>query len=148
MKIALVALPVPLAHGFSYIVPEHLAARVVPGVRCICPFRSRTLVGVVLSVLEGEPAKGTRALREVRDDNEVLFQRAQATPMGAQLRVLSGLYLSQMRQGKREASSQSLASLLDYGLKQDQLAMNFVFQPGATALDPSSVRPFSLFCLF
>lgn len=68
MRLALVALPVPLAHGFTYIVPEHLGHTAVPGARCLVPFRSRKLIGIVLSVTDGEPEQGTKSLLEVRDD--------------------------------------------------------------------------------
>ena len=52
--IAELALPVPLAHTFSYVVPPHLVARVQKGVRCVCPFRSKKLVGVVVALREEE----------------------------------------------------------------------------------------------
>ncbi len=63
MLLADVALPVPLAHAFTYAVPAELRSGVaVPGARVVCPFGSRRLVGVILALREGEPAKGTKAL--------------------------------------------------------------------------------------
>src|SRR5262249_19599446 len=50
MLLADVAVPVPLAHAFTYSVPEALASSVRPGARVLCEFGRRKLLGVVLSV--------------------------------------------------------------------------------------------------
>lgn len=50
--VADVAIPVPLAHAFSYEVPAELAGVVRPGARVLCEFGRRKLVGVVLAVAE------------------------------------------------------------------------------------------------
>ncbi|MBK6692214.1 MAG: primosomal protein N' [Myxococcales bacterium] len=63
-----VALPVPLARIFSYSVPPALAERIVSGMRVVCPFGSRRLVGVALGLREGEPPPGVRAVAETLDD--------------------------------------------------------------------------------
>ncbi len=85
--------------------------------------------------------EGMRAYNGGRfKEAEAMFRRAQATPVGQQLRVLNGLYLSQWRQGRREPALQAFGELLDYGLKQGTLAMNLVFPPGATALPADSPR--------
>jgi primosomal protein N' (replication factor Y) len=60
-----VALPVPLPRAFSYALPERLARLVVPGVRVLCPFGSRRLVGVVLEAREGEPPAKVRPVETV-----------------------------------------------------------------------------------
>jgi primosomal protein N' (replication factor Y) len=57
-----VALPVPIARAFTYVVPERLALRVRPGARVVCPFGGRRLVGVVLAVREGEPPANAKAV--------------------------------------------------------------------------------------
>jgi primosomal protein N' (replication factor Y) (superfamily II helicase) len=59
------ALPVPLAHVFTYTVSDELASGVVPGVRVVAPFGTRKLVGVVLGVREGEPPPKVRDLESV-----------------------------------------------------------------------------------
>lgn len=85
--------------------------------------------------------EGIRAYNARRfKDAETLFQRAQNTSAGQQWRVLAGLYLAQQRQGRVDASRKTLAQLLDYGLKQDQLAMSLSFATGATALPPDTAR--------
>jgi primosomal protein N' (replication factor Y) len=63
-----VALPVPLARAFTYAVPDTLAARALPGARVVCAFGARRLVGVVLSVHEGEARAGTKPLSRVVDE--------------------------------------------------------------------------------
>lgn len=73
--LAEVAVPVPLAHAFTYAVPEAMAARAVPGARVLCSFGRRQAIGVVLSVGEREvPAHIKRlvAITSVLDDEPVL----------------------------------------------------------------------------
>jgi primosomal protein N' len=53
--LAQVAIPVPLTGAFTYRVPDALAERVVVGVRCLCQFRRRLVVGVVVEVSDTEP---------------------------------------------------------------------------------------------
>jgi primosomal protein N' (replication factor Y) len=75
MLIADVAVPVPLAHSFSYEVPASWEGRVGPGVRVLCPFGSRKTLGVVLGVSDGEPGfdrSKLRALSAIVDDEPVL----------------------------------------------------------------------------
>lgn len=50
-----VAVPVPLAHGFTYRVPPTLGAELRPGARVLCEFGRRKVVGIVLSVAERPP---------------------------------------------------------------------------------------------
>ncbi|MCL2822493.1 MAG: primosomal protein N' [Polyangiaceae bacterium] len=52
--LAQVAVPVPLSRAFTYLVPPEFADRVVPGVRCICQFHRRLVVGVVVDVSDAE----------------------------------------------------------------------------------------------
>src|SRR5882672_10874747 len=68
MLLADVALPVPIAHAFTYAVPPPLAPRAVAGARVVCPFGGRRLVGVVMGVREGEPPKGAKPLAQVIDE--------------------------------------------------------------------------------
>src|ERR1700761_7360908 len=65
MRLCDVALPVPIAHAFTYGVPASLAGRAVPGARAVCPFGGRRMVGVILDVRDGDPPKGTRDLANV-----------------------------------------------------------------------------------
>jgi primosomal protein N' (replication factor Y) len=63
-----VALPVPLARAFTYVVPEGLTARAVAGARVICSFAGRRMVGVVLAVREGEAPKGAKPIASIVDE--------------------------------------------------------------------------------
>lgn len=65
MKLADVALPVPLGRAFSYEIPEKIAPLVQPGARVICPFGGRRLLGVVTEVREGEPPPKVKAIAEI-----------------------------------------------------------------------------------
>ena len=65
MKLADVALPVPLGKAFTYEIPAHLEALIVPGTRVVCPFGGRRLAGVVLETREGEPPPKVKAIAEI-----------------------------------------------------------------------------------
>jgi primosomal protein N' len=58
-----VALPVPLRTTFTYAVPEALRGQVMPGSRVLAPFRKKSLVGVVVEMVE-TPPEGTK-IREI-----------------------------------------------------------------------------------
>jgi primosomal protein N' (replication factor Y) len=70
--LAEVALPVPIAHAFTYLVPEALATRAVAGVRVVCPFGNRRVIGVVLAIREGEPPPGAKPLALVVEDEPAI----------------------------------------------------------------------------
>ncbi|MEO7113956.1 MAG: primosomal protein N', partial [Polyangiaceae bacterium] len=72
MKLADVALPVPLAHAFTYTLPDALNDRAVPGARVVVPFGNRKAVGVVVDVREGEPPKNAKAILDALDDEPAL----------------------------------------------------------------------------
>jgi primosomal protein N' (replication factor Y) len=67
-----VALPVPIARAFTYVVPAELASRAVPGARVVCPFGGRRMIGVVLAVRDGDPPKGAKAVARAVDDTPSL----------------------------------------------------------------------------
>ena len=71
-------------------------------------------------------------------DALVMFTKAKETTAGKQLRVLSGLYLSNWKLGKQKEAASYFAEIVDYGLDQGQLAMMFVFATGATSLPPTT----------
>jgi primosomal protein N' (replication factor Y) (superfamily II helicase) len=58
-----VALPVPLRTTFTYAVPEALRGTLQPGSRVLVPFRKKSMVGVVVELVEAAP-EGTK-IREV-----------------------------------------------------------------------------------
>jgi primosomal protein N' (replication factor Y) len=69
-----VALPVPLARVFTYVLPEALAGRAAAGARVVCPFGSRRLVGVVLALRKDEPPPRAKAIARVLDEQPSIEQ--------------------------------------------------------------------------
>jgi primosomal protein N' (replication factor Y) len=67
ISLADVALPVPVARAFTYAVPRDLVDQVRPGVRVICPFGSRRMVGVVLGTRLALPPPRVKAILDVLD---------------------------------------------------------------------------------
>lgn len=65
VRLADVALPIPLPRALSYLVPEKLTATVTPGRRVLCTLGSRRIVGVVLGVREGEKPQGAKPILSV-----------------------------------------------------------------------------------
>lgn len=88
MRLAQVALPVPIPHAFSYEIPAAMAELVVKGARVVCPFGGRRLVGVVLDVVEGEPPAKVKPLARVLESGSVPDE------LLAFLRELSAYYLA------------------------------------------------------
>ncbi|MBL8569434.1 MAG: OmpA family protein [Phreatobacter sp.] len=68
-----------------------------------------------------------------------LYTRARAQPGGAQLRVLNGIYLSQLKLNRRADASKALGELVDFGLKSEKLGMMMLFTRGSTAFAPSAI---------
>src|SRR5258708_38843972 len=58
-----VALPVPLRTAFTYAIPEALQGTVQAGSRVLVPFRKKSMVGVVVQLVESAP-QGTK-IREI-----------------------------------------------------------------------------------
>src|SRR5580704_14539379 len=58
-----VALPVPLRTTFTYVIPEDLRGSLQPGTRVLVPFRKKSMVGVVVELVEKPPAN--TKLREI-----------------------------------------------------------------------------------
>lgn len=66
-RVARVALPLPVAHPYRYLVPTTLADRALPGARVVVPVRERELVGIVLAVDTETAPAGTRAVQAAPD---------------------------------------------------------------------------------
>jgi primosomal protein N' (replication factor Y) len=64
-SLADVAVPVPLPRALTYLVPDRLAADVVPGRRVLCTIGARRVVGVVVGTRRGEPPPGGKPLLDV-----------------------------------------------------------------------------------
>jgi outer membrane protein OmpA-like peptidoglycan-associated protein len=66
-------------------------------------------------------------------DALALYQAVLKNPAGRQARVYAGIYLSNLRLGRKPASMKSFAQLVGMGLANEKLAVRFAFRPGATA---------------
>ncbi len=66
-RLADVALPVPVARSFTYLVPDALAASLSRGSRVVCPLGGRRVLGVVLALRTGEPPPRAKRLVSVAD---------------------------------------------------------------------------------
>ncbi len=67
VRLADVALQIPLPRALSYLVPDALAATVTPGRRVLCTLGSRRIVGVVMAVREGEAPEKAKPVLSVLD---------------------------------------------------------------------------------
>jgi outer membrane protein OmpA-like peptidoglycan-associated protein len=69
-----------------------------------------------------------------------LYQTAEKTPAGNQLRVYNGLYLTNWKLGRRDQAGESFGRLVDYGLDNKALGVKILFRPGSTGFgnDPTA----------
>ena len=72
MRLADVALPIPVARHFTYSVPPPVSDRVRPGARVVCPLGGRRVLGVVLDVRVGDPEEGPKANVGAVDEEPLL----------------------------------------------------------------------------
>jgi len=63
-----IALPLPVAHGWSYRVPEALREAVVPGARVAVPFRGRPMAGIVIGAGAAPEGVKLRSVLGVLDE--------------------------------------------------------------------------------
>lgn len=74
-----------------------------------------------------------------------LYESAAGTPAGDQLRVHNGLYLANQRLGRQEEAAAAFGRLVDYGLRNEALAVRFLFKPATTLFwPPELVRPYPM----
>jgi OmpA family len=81
---------------------------------------------------------------EARD----LYSKVLEMPYGKQLRVYNGLYLTNLKLGRKDAANEVFGKTIEHGLANKRLAVNFLFKPGTTAFWPdrkiSGVYPYWL----
>ncbi len=63
-----------------------------------------------------------------------LYEAAQRTPGGEQLRTYTGLYLTNWRLGKKDGAEKAFGRIVDHGLQNKRLGVKFLFRPGTSAL--------------
>ena len=64
------------------------------------------------------------------------YTEAQRLPSGDQLRVLNGLYLTNLALGRGRAAEEAFGRLVDAGLRRGTLAIKLVFRPASTRFWP------------
>lgn len=60
------------------------------------------------------------------------YRSALATPAGEQLRVLNGIYLSNVKLGRQTEAEQAFARVVAMGIAYNELGVKFLFNPGST----------------
>jgi hypothetical protein len=85
------------------------------------------LVGASL-VTQANGAYNAGKYRDALD----LYSAARKTPAGDQLKVYNGIYLSYWKLRQEKEADAAFADLVDYGLKRNQLAVKFLFEPSST----------------
>ncbi len=63
-----------------------------------------------------------------------LYETALESPGGNQLRVHTGLYLTNLRLGKRPAAARAFGNIVDQGLSSQRMGVKFLFKPGTAAM--------------
>ncbi len=77
----------------------------------------------------------TRAYNQKQyKESLALFDAVLRSPSGDQPRVHTGLYLSNMKLGRREAAMQSFGKVVQYGVAGSRVAVKFNFAPGSAGL--------------
>lgn len=95
------------------------------------PVDPRYLEGVFASALVADAIAAYNADRP--RDALALYERAALLPAGDQLRVHNGLYLANWSLGRRREAEAAFSRSVELGLREGQLAVKLVFQPGSTA---------------
>jgi primosomal protein N' (replication factor Y) len=97
-RFARVALPLPVAEPYRYLIPASVRDRVAPGARVVVPVRQNEMIGVVVAVDDQPPPGAARELFAVPDDQPVLTPallelageaaRQTGAPIGLMLRAM------------------------------------------------------------
>ncbi|MDM0032227.1 OmpA family protein [Variovorax sp. J22P271] len=74
------------------------------------------------------------------------YRKLHGTPAGNQIRVLNGIYLSSAKLGRAAEAEEAFGRLAAYGLKQKNLSVKFLFNPGSTEFwaDPRLTSAYSM----
>ena len=75
-----------------------------------------------------------------------LYARAGRAPTGDQLRVHSGLYMTNWKLGRRTEAENAFGKIVDHGLAAQKLAVKLLFQPRSTDFwaDPNVSGPYTI----
>ena len=97
-----------------------------------------------INALIGEGSK----LYEAGNYAEALryYESAAARPEGQQLRVLNGLYLTNIQLGRSDEAEKAFAKIVSLGLATNSLSVKFLFRPGSLDFlaDPKVSGPYNM----
>lgn len=68
-----------------------------------------------------------------------LYTKAAAQPGGNQLRVYNGLYLTNLKLGRKADAEKAFAKLVDYGMQGDRIGLMLLFTKGTTNFIPQPI---------
>jgi outer membrane protein OmpA-like peptidoglycan-associated protein len=94
------------------------------------PYLDGIMTGSLIS--EAIAAYDNGRYREALD----LYSNAAQMLAGNQLRVYNGLYLANLKLGRKEAANKVFGKIIEYGLLSKRLAVKFLFKPGTTVFWP------------
>src|SRR5207237_4691348 len=74
------------------------------------------------------------------------YESAAARPEGQQLRVLNGLYLTNIQLGRTDEAEKAFAKIVSLGLATNSLSVKFLFRPGSLDFlaDPKVSGPYNM----
>ncbi|MDB5827498.1 MAG: hypothetical protein JWQ73_1718 [Variovorax sp.] len=74
------------------------------------------------------------------------YNEANASPVGEQLRVLSGIYLASVKLDRPAEADKAFGKIVAFGIANKQLGVKFLFNPGTTVFwsDPKVSGPYGL----
>lgn len=105
--------------------------RTCQGTKAGDPINPAYVDAIVAASAINEAASAYNAKRY--KDALALYQSALRNPAGKQARVHAGIYLTQLKLGRKPLAMRAFTSLAEQGLTNDLLAIRFDFKPGATA---------------
>ncbi|HET7795356.1 MAG TPA: OmpA family protein [Rhizobacter sp.] len=75
-----------------------------------------------------------------------LYKTAAASPSGAQMRTLNGIYLSSLKLGRNSEAEQAFSKVVEHGIANNNLGVKFLFNPNTTEFwsDPKVSGPYPL----
>ncbi|MFA5158908.1 MAG: primosomal protein N' [Candidatus Omnitrophota bacterium] len=110
-QIAQVAVPLPIPNVFSYLIPESLLAKAIPGVRVTVPFRNTEITGYIVAIESPASTKKLKTILAILDDQAVL------SPAMLQLTKWVGEYYGS---SWGEAIENALPRWVKYGKKTEK----------------------------
>jgi primosomal protein N' (replication factor Y) len=98
LTVARVALPLPVAEPYRYLIPAALADRALPGARVVVPVRQREMIGIITTIDDAPPPDKAREVLAAPDPTPALSAgllalaeraaRHWGTPLGMMLRAM------------------------------------------------------------